>query len=131
MEAAPFDRKVGVAVCNPADVRTVAPTAAADNTKRRSTGRAGGIVIRACAVVSKIVPVIAPLVDIACHIIKSVAIGRETADHRGIWRHVIPVRMIATGRAYIVCVTAGVATGSILVYAYILIYYTKNRGFEN
>jgi hypothetical protein len=26
---------------------------------------------------------------------------------------------------------AGVATGSILVYAYILIYYTKNRGFEN
>jgi len=24
-----------------------------------------------------------------------------------------------------------VATGSILVYAYILIYYTKNRGFEN
>ena len=25
----------------------------------------------------------------------------------------------------------GVATGSILVYAYILIYYTKNRGFEN
>ena len=23
------------------------------------------------------------------------------------------------------------ATGSILVYAYILIYYTKNRGFEN
>ena len=26
---------------------------------------------------------------------------------------------------------AGVATGSILVYAYILINYTKNRGFEN
>jgi hypothetical protein len=26
---------------------------------------------------------------------------------------------------------AGVATGSILVYAYILMYYTKNRGFEN
>ena len=26
---------------------------------------------------------------------------------------------------------AGVATGSILVYAYILIYYIKNRGFEN
>jgi len=24
-----------------------------------------------------------------------------------------------------------VATGSILVYAYILMYYTKNRGFEN
>ncbi len=24
---------------------------------------------------------------------------------------------------------AGVATGSILVYAYILMYYTKNRGF--
>ncbi len=26
---------------------------------------------------------------------------------------------------------AGVATGSILVYAYILIYYIKDRGFEN
>ena len=26
---------------------------------------------------------------------------------------------------------AGVVTGSILVYAYILMYYTKNRGFEN
>ncbi len=26
---------------------------------------------------------------------------------------------------------AGVATGSILVYAYILMYYTKTRGFEN
>ncbi len=26
---------------------------------------------------------------------------------------------------------ARVATGSILVYAYILMYYTKNRGFEN
>ena len=26
---------------------------------------------------------------------------------------------------------AGVATGSILVYAYILMYYTKNRGFKN
>jgi len=26
---------------------------------------------------------------------------------------------------------AGVATGSILVYAYILMYYTKNQGFEN
>jgi hypothetical protein len=26
---------------------------------------------------------------------------------------------------------AGVATGSILVYAYIPMYYTKNRGFEN
>ena len=26
---------------------------------------------------------------------------------------------------------AGVATGSILVFAYILMYYTKNRGFEN
>ena len=25
---------------------------------------------------------------------------------------------------------AGVATGSILVYAYILMYYTKNRGFR-
>jgi len=25
---------------------------------------------------------------------------------------------------------AGVATGSILVYAYILIYYTKDRGFR-
>jgi len=26
---------------------------------------------------------------------------------------------------------AGVVTGSILVYAYTLMYYTKNRGFEN
>ena len=26
---------------------------------------------------------------------------------------------------------AGLATGSILVYAYILMYYTKNRGFGN
>ncbi len=32
---------------------------------------------------------------------------------------------------FILTASAGVATGSILVYAYILMYYTKNRGFEN
>jgi len=94
---------------NPATVRTSVPTAAAENTKS-STDRALRVVVGAYIIIICIVPVIAPFVDITCHIIKAVTIGRETTAGSRIWFNtVIPVRMIAHGRAYIVWETAGIS----------------------
>lgn len=89
------------AACNPAFARTEEPTATAKNTKI-AVSRALWIIVWAYAIVLTVIPVVAPLPDIAYHIIQAITVRRETTHRSRIRNNVIIVRMIALGWAYII-----------------------------